>query len=119
MDLKNISKLLTFAHSEKIKAELEEIATNDERKMIWVLIDGTKVNKIIVERVNIMKRSVRRNIKVFEEAGLVLNPRGKPASRLLNNIPPYWIELLPPEKELNEEGEKSEDEWFIYDKGCC
>ena len=109
-ELKNISKLLTFVHSEKIKAELEKIATNDERKMIWVLIDGTKVNKIIAERVNITERSVRRNIKVFEEASLVHNPRGKPTSRLLKYIPPDWIELLPPEKELNEEGEKSEDE---------
>lgn len=109
-ELKNISKLLTFAHSEKIKAELEKIATNDERKLIWVLIDGIKVNKIIAKKINITERSVRRNIKIFEEAGLVHNPRRKPASRLLNYIPPDWIELLPPEKELNEEGEKSEDE---------
>ena len=108
--LKNISKVLILSNSEKIKVELEKIATNDERKIIWVLINGKNDNKIISERARITERSVRRIIKLFEEAELVDNPRGKPARRLLNYVPPDWIELLPPEKEVNEEGEKAENE---------
>jgi len=109
-ELKNISKVLILSNSDKITTELEKTATNNERKIIWVLINGINDNKGIAERVGITERSVRRTIKLFEEAELVDNPWGKPARRLLNYVPPAWIELLPPEKEVNEEGEKSEDE---------
>ncbi|MHA1227860.1 MAG: hypothetical protein ACTSPV_14025 [Candidatus Hodarchaeales archaeon] len=73
-ELKNISRLLILSNSEKIKAEIEKIATNDERKIIWVLLNGKNDNKGIAERVGITERSVRRTIKLFEEAELVDNP---------------------------------------------
>lgn len=109
-ELKNISKVLILSNSDKIPAELEKSATIDERKIVWILINGKNDNKGIAERVGIRERSVRRTIKLFEEVELVDNPRGKPARRLLNYVLPDWIELLPPENEVYDEGEQLEDE---------
>jgi len=35
-ELQKISKLLTFAYSEKIESELEKVANTNNRKMMWV-----------------------------------------------------------------------------------
>jgi hypothetical protein len=97
-ELKKISKLLTFAYSDKIIRELEKMASTEKRKMMWVLIDGTKDPEEISKRVGLSARSVYDFQNILEAAGLANNPWGKPASKIFDYVPPEWIELLPPEK---------------------
>jgi len=101
-ELQKITKLLTFAYADQITKELEKIATTNERKIIWVLIDEKKNPEEIAKISGASLRSVQRFQKLAEDAGLINNPRGKPASKIFDYVPPEWIELVPkePEKEV-------------------
>jgi hypothetical protein len=106
-ELRRISKILTLAHGESLEKELSKIATSDERKRIWVLIDSVKLPKDIAKEVGVSVRSVNRFLAIGEKAGLIENPWGKPPKRLIDYVPASWIELtkLPEEKgEIKVEG---------------
>lgn len=93
-ELQKITKILVIAHSEKIDFELEKIASTDDRKKTWALIDGEHTSKQIAEKIGVSKRSVDRILKKFENKGFVNNPWGKPPTRLINYVPEKWMELL-------------------------
>jgi transcription initiation factor IIE alpha subunit len=105
-ELRKISKILTLAHGEAIEKDLSKIATSDERRKIWVLIDGVRTAKEIAREVGINLRSVNRFLSIAARAGLVDNPRGKPPKRTINYVPPSWIELV----KIPEETEKKKEE---------
>lgn len=105
-ELKKITKILTLAHAESIEKELSKVATSDERKRMWVLIDGNRMSKDIAQEVGVAVRSVDRFLKIASAAGLAENPRGKPPRRVIDYVPPAWIELLKIEKESEEEETK-------------
>jgi len=115
-ELKRISKILTLAHGEALESELSKIMTSDERKKIWVLIDGVKLSKDIAKDVGVTVRSVNRFLAIAEKAGLVENPWGKPSKRKIDYVPAKWIELIKlPEEEEKEVAKlepiaKTEDE---------
>jgi|GEM_PF-842683 len=101
-ELKRISKILTLAHGESLEKELSKIATSDERKKIWVLIDCVKLPKDIAKEVGVSVRSVNRFLSIGEKVGLIENPWGKPPRRLIDYVPATWVELI----KLPEEEEK-------------
>lgn len=103
-ELKKISKILTLAHAESIEKELSKVATSDERKKIWVLIDGIRMSKDIAKKIGVTVRSVNRFLAIASRTGLVENPWGKPPKRIVDYVPPSWAELL----KLPEEEEKEE-----------
>lgn len=94
VELRKISKILTLANAETIENELSKYATTDERKKIWVLIDGKRMSKEIAESIKITIRSVDRFLKVLESGELIENPWGKPPKRILDYVPASWIELV-------------------------
>jgi len=100
-ELKRISKILTLAHGDALEKELSKIVTSDERKRIWVLIDGVKLPKDIAGDVGVTVRSVNRFLAIAEKAGLIENPWGKPPTRKIDYVPAKWVELIkfPEEKE--------------------
>ena len=106
MEMKNISKILLIAHSDKIESELEKVATTDERKRIWILIDGKRTSQEIAVQIGISKRSVDRFLRLAENIGFVKNPWGKPAYRTVDYVPSKWVERLSLEKD--EEHENNE-----------
>ncbi|RLF93526.1 hypothetical protein DRN52_06375, partial [Thermococci archaeon] len=77
-----------------IEKELSEIASTIERKKIWVLIDGIKTSKEIAKEAGVSVRSVNRFLAIAAKAGLVENPWGKPPKRIIDYVPPNWIELV-------------------------
>jgi len=101
-ELKRISKILTLAHGESLEKELSKIATTDERKKMWVFIDGVKLSKDIAKDVGVTVRSVNGFLSVCEKAGLIENPWGKPPKRKIDYVPAKWVELI----KLPEEEEK-------------
>lgn len=109
-ELKKISKILTLAHSNAIEGALSKIATTDERKQIWVLIDGNLMSKDIADRIGITKDAVNKFLRMLQRAELIENPPRKPPRRLIDYIPPSWIDLLRPEEEVEMESEEGQND---------
>jgi len=93
-ELKKISKILLLAHGKQLDAELGRIATTDDRKRVWVLIDGKLDPEGISKQSGLSVGSVRNFLTVLEKAELVENPYGKPPVKLIDYVPPKWIGLL-------------------------
>lgn len=108
VELKKISKILILANAKAIENELSKYATTDERKKIWVLMDGQKMSKDIAKSIGISTRAVDIFLKILETAELIENPRGEAPRRLLDYVPPSWLELVkvevPKEKKEKPEG---------------
>jgi len=97
-ELKKISRLLLLIHGDAIERELSKIATTKERKKMWVLIDGTRMSKEIAEIVGVTPAAVNVFLRQLSEVGLAENPRGKPPRRIIDYVPPSWLELLEEEE---------------------
>jgi len=69
-ELRKLNKLMTLAFSDKITKELEKISSTNERKKIWVLLDGDRSSQDIADLIGISKRSVDRFLKMAEDIGL-------------------------------------------------
>lgn len=93
-ELKNISKILTLVNAEKLEDELSKYATTDERKKIWILIDGQNMSKEIGESIGFTEDGVNKFLKTLKLAGLIENPRKQPPKKLLDYVPPSWLELV-------------------------
>ena len=93
-ELKKIKKILLLAHADSIEKELEKVATSEERKKIWVLMDGNRMSKDIARDIGIVERSVNKFLKIAAVAGLARNPRGKPPYRVIDYVPPSWIDFI-------------------------
>lgn len=105
-ELKKIIKILTLAHADAIEKELEKVATSEERKKIWVLMDGNRMSKDIAKEIRIVESSVNKFLKIAATVGLANNPRGKPPYRIIDYIPPSWVELTEPPEENVEKKEE-------------
>jgi len=107
-ELKKITRILTLAHAGAIEKEIEKVATSEERKKIWVLMDGRRMSKDIAREIGIAEWSVNRFLKIAAAAGLARNPRGKPPYRVIDYVPPSWIELIElPEEKVEKEEEQT------------
>lgn len=107
-ELQKITRILTLAHADPLEKALEEYASTDVRKMIWVLIDGINMpedmlNKLGATRVK--RRTVYDFLKLLTEAKLIENPKRKPPKKLVDFVPASWIDLF--EREIGVEGEET------------
>jgi len=93
-ELRKIYKILLLSNSEKIEKELSKLVTSDERKKIWVLIDGKRSTKEIAKIVGVAVRSVNRFLDIGEKMGFVENEWGKPPRKIVDYTPSSWIELI-------------------------
>ena len=93
-ELKKISKIMTLTNGPTIEKELEEYATSEDRKKIWVLIDGTKQSDDIAKIIGKTKRAVDIFLQTLEGASLVERPYNQPPTRSISYIPASWIALL-------------------------
>jgi len=110
-ELQKISRVLTLAYAEAIEREIAKHATTNSRKKIWVLVDGTNMPKDIVRIIGkIEQGAVETFLSQLEKAKLIENPSRfarKPPSKLVDYVPPKWIELL--EGAKVEEGKEEEN----------
>ncbi len=93
-ELRKISKIMTLSNGEKLEVEIGKFATSDDRKKIWVLIDGKKQSDEISKIIGITKRAVDIFLKILEDASLVERLYNKPPTRILDYVPAKWIELV-------------------------
>ena len=116
-ELKKISKILLLANAKTLEEELSKYATNNERKIIWVLIDGNRLSKDIATIMGVTPQAVNRYLSILDNASLIENPWGKPPKKLLDFVPASWLELVKVER-LNEvtSAGKNEGELSIKSK---
>ena len=101
-ELRKISKILFLTNASVIERELSKMATSDDRKRMWVLIDGIRMPKDIANQLKITERAVRYFLDGLTAAGFIENVRGEPPKKILDYVPPSWIELV--QVEEKEEG---------------
>jgi len=89
-ELVRIRGLLQILASDKIKEQVEQLATTDERKKVWALCDGTNNTSEIAEKVKISIRAVQIFLKELQDAGLVITERRGYPKRAFDYVPPGW-----------------------------
>jgi len=111
-ELKKISKILILANASLIENELAKIANSNERKRIWVLIDGKRLANEIANDVGVNRSTVSRFLDVASAADLVEYTKGEPPRKVLDYTPPSWIDLVMGKsgEEKSKEGDSNKNE---------
>jgi len=113
-ELRRISKLLTLVNAETLEKELAKYATTNERKKVWLLIDGKKTTEEIGKIAGMKLRTVQDFLKILTDAGLIESSR--PSKRIIDFVPASWLELLQPEPEEEKREGKKDGETTTADK---
>jgi hypothetical protein len=93
-ELRKISRILILANAASVEKELSKIATTNERKKMWVLMDGKKMPKDLAKETGVTIMTVSNFLAAGVAAELVEYNRGEPPRRILDYVPPNWIELV-------------------------
>jgi DNA-binding transcriptional ArsR family regulator len=89
-ELVNVRYLLEIAIRGELKKEIERVVTTDERRKIYVLLDGFSSTEQIAQKAGVSQRSVQLLVKELVDAGLVvIEKRGYP-KRVFDYIPSEW-----------------------------
>ena len=89
-ELMEIKHLLLLNSREVLKQILNDVASTDERKQIWGLMDGLTSTSDIAEKVKISPRAVQIFISQLEEKELVLTEKRGYPKRRMDYIPSDW-----------------------------
>jgi hypothetical protein len=92
-ELKKISKVLLLANSVAVEKEIAKIANSETRKKMWVLLDGKRLQKDIANQVGVTNAAVSYFVSAGVAANLIERTDGETPSRLIDYVPPAWIEL--------------------------
>ena len=103
-ELRKISKILILTNAEAVEKELSKIASTNDRKKMWVLMDGKRMPAEIAKEVGVTAMAVSYFLNTGVTAELIEYQRGEPPRRALDYVPPTWVELLkiPVPKEAEE-----------------
>jgi hypothetical protein len=104
-ELRKISRILILTNAVAVEKELSKIATTNERKKMWVLMDGKRMPKDLAKETGVTAMAVSNFLAAGVAAELIEYNRGEPPRRMLDYVPPSWIELvkLPVVEEKTEE----------------
>jgi hypothetical protein len=93
-ELRKISRILLLANAASVEKELSKIATTNERKKMWVLMDGKKMPKDLAKETGVTIMTVSNFLAAGVATEFVEYNRGEPPRRILDYVPPNWIELV-------------------------
>jgi hypothetical protein len=93
-ELRKISRILILANAASVEKELSKIATTNERKKMWVLMDGKTMPKDLAKGTGVTIMAVSNFLTAGVAVELVEYNRGEPPRRILDYVPPNWIELV-------------------------
>lgn len=107
-EIRNMSRVLLLANAKVIETELAKIATTNERKKMWILMDGTRKPKDLAGMVKVTPMAVSYFLSAGVAAKLVDYHPGDAPRRAIDYVPPAWIDLarLPGAGEQASEGEE-------------
>lgn len=89
-ELKEIRHLHLLNSRETLILLLNELASTDERKQIWGLLDGLTSTSDIAEKVKVSSRAVQFFISQLEEKELIITERRGYPKRRMDYIPSKW-----------------------------
>ncbi len=101
--LKAILKVLILSNGPAIEKELAKIATTSDRKKMWMAITGKLMPKEIASQADVTQMAVSNFLAACKTAGLVEYTKGEPPKRLIDYVPPGWLELSKPLSDVTEE----------------
>lgn len=93
-ELKKLSKILILANAGIVERELSKIASTNDRKKMWVLIDGKRMPGDIAKEAGVTAMAVSYFLNAGAATELIEYERGEPPRRILDYVPPSWIELV-------------------------
>jgi len=110
-ELRKISKILILTNAKEVEKELSKIASTNDRKKMWVSIDGKRMPADIAKEVGVTAMAVSYFLNAGIAAGIIDYIRGEPPRRVLDYVPATWIELmkLPVAEEVEETGQTKLD----------
>lgn len=110
-ELRKISKILILTNAREVEKELSKIASTNDRKKMWVLIDGLRMPADIAKDVGVTAMAVSYFLNAGVAAEIIEYTRGEPPRRILDYVPATWIELmkLPISVEVEERGQTKLD----------
>ena len=97
-ELRKISKILILANASVIEKELSEIAKTDSRKKMWVLIDGKRMPQDVADVIGVTRRAVTYFLDDAAVAEFIEYNPYAPPRKILDYVPPSWIELVAKER---------------------
>ncbi len=103
-ELRKIAKVLILSNAKLIESEISKIATTDDRKKMWALIDGQRSSKDIANELKVTQRAVQYFLKEAKIADFIEYVENDAPRKTLEYVPPAWIELLV--TEASEDSEK-------------
>lgn len=114
-ELKKISKILMIANASIIEKELSKLATSDARKKIWVLIDGKRMPKDLAKETGVTQMAVSYFLNAAAAAEFIEYAQREPPRKILDYVPPSWIDLLTKEcvevdEQKNREGNNNSED---------
>lgn len=108
-ELKKISKILLLTNATFIEKELGKIATSVDRKKMWVLIDSNRTPKQIAEQIGVTASAVRYFLRDAKAADFIEYGESDAPRKILDYVPPSWIELLTGQESVGQERKNSEE----------
>lgn len=102
-ELKKMSKILSLANAPVLEKEISKIANSDARKKMWVLIDGKRRPKDIAKDVGVTPMAVSKFLDVASAAEFVEYTQREPPCRIIDYVPPAWIDLTIQGKGMEEQ----------------
>ena len=95
-EIRNMSRVLLLANAKVLENELAKIATSNERKKMWVLMDGISNPIDLAGVVKVTPMAVSYFLSAGVAAKLVDYHPGDAPRRAVDYVPPAWIELTKP-----------------------
>jgi hypothetical protein len=93
-ELKKMSKVLLLANAAVIEKELTKIASSDVRKKMWIFTDGKRMPKDIATEAGVTQMAVSYFLTAMATAEFIEYNKGEPPRRILDYVPPAWIDLI-------------------------
>ena len=92
-EIRSMSRVLLLANARLIETELAKVATTNERKKMWVLMDGIRKPKDIAAMVKVTPMAVSYFLSTGVATKLVDYHAGDAPRRAIDYVPPAWVEL--------------------------
>jgi hypothetical protein len=94
IELKKISKILAIINSQALENELGKYATSNDRKKVWVLINGERSPDKLITDSGMKQRALYKYLKLLTDADMIEMQYGQPPKKKLDFVPPTWANLL-------------------------
>lgn len=98
-ELVAIKKILLLSNSDKIDLYLSNLLVTENRRKMWILIDGINMAKDIAEKTPVSLMAVSDFLKLVKDAGLIKYEIGKPPKKIFDYVPSNWLEKPKEDKE--------------------